>query len=239
MSGKKAVFGLILIVVGFFLLLQTLNVILFIDVWHYFLPMLLIGFGIWLIIRRKKQDDQFQQEYFQAAPPPPPPPPGGPSASDSGAPHFSQPHSGQQTHFGRQEPHVSTAPSDSSGPGRVRFSKGFGDMFVDLAGQSLQNVAISMGAGDLEIKVHGGVLSKGLNRILISGFIGDVRILLPRDMALFAHCSNFVGDLDILGQRTSGFSNNLDAQTADYAEAESRLYIAANNFLGDIRLYIV
>ena len=238
MSGKKAVFGLILIVLGFFLLLQTLDIVLFIDVWHYFLPMLLIGFGIWLIIRRKKQDDHLQHEQFQA-PPPPPPPPGGSSTSGSSDPHFSRTGSSQHAHFDGREPHVSFTPSEPGGPGRVRYSKGFGDMFVDLNGQSLQNVAISMGAGDLEVKVHGGVLSKGLNRMLISGFIGDVRILVPRDMAMFAHCSNFVGDLDILGQRASGFGNNLDAQTADYAEAESRLYIAANNFLGDIRIYIV
>ena len=69
--------------------------------------------------------------------------------------------------------------------------------------------------------------------------MGDIRVLIPPDIQTFVHCSNFVGDIDALGQRTDGFGNNLDAQTAGYNDAEKKLYIAANSFIGDIRIMIV
>ncbi len=95
-----------------------------------------------------------------------------------------------------------------------------------------------MGIGDLDFSLAGGKLSKGLNRVVISGFIGDLRIFIPRNMAHFVQCSNFIGDIDLAGKRTSGFGNNVDSQSTDYNNADSRIYIAANNFIGDIKTYL-
>jgi predicted membrane protein len=93
--------------------------------------------------------------------------------------------------------------------------------------------------GDIEVKLHGSKLAPGLNRMVISGFIGDVRVLAPPGMAVFAQCSSFIGDIELFGQRVSGFGNNIDGQTPDYDEAESKLYIASNSFIGDARIYVV
>ena len=123
--------------------------------------------------------------------------------------------------------------------GKIKFSKLLGDMVIDLRDQPVQNVEVSMGVGDLEIRLHGAKLQGGLSRMIVSNFLGDIRILVPVGMAVFAHCSNFIGDIEVLGRRSSGFGNNLDAQSGDYAAAETRLYIAANLFIGDIRIYYV
>jgi lia operon protein LiaF len=110
-------------------------------------------------------------------------------------------------------------------------------MFIDCNGVSVQNVEVSAGFGDLEIKLHGVILGEGLNRLIISSFIGDIRIMAPSDMAVFTHCSNFVGDVEVMGKRASGFGNSIDAQTANYQDSDRKLYVACNSFIGDIKIY--
>ncbi|UCG60591.1 MAG: hypothetical protein JSV52_09665 [Candidatus Zixiibacteriota bacterium] len=110
-------------------------------------------------------------------------------------------------------------------------------MFIDCTGVNLQNVEVSAGFGDVEIRLKGGILEQGLNRLIISSFIGDIRITAPADMAVFTHCSSFVGDIDVMGKRASGFGNSIDSQTANYQESEKKLYVACNCFIGDIKIY--
>ncbi|MEE8577497.1 MAG: cell wall-active antibiotics response protein LiaF, partial [candidate division Zixibacteria bacterium] len=101
---------------------------------------------------------------------------------------------------------------------------------------NLQNVEVSSFLGDLFINLRGGKLEPGLNRMIISGFIGDIQVIVPPDVQVRAHVSNFVGDVEVLGKTASGFGNNIESQTAGYAEAESHLFIAVNTFLGDTRI---
>jgi lia operon protein LiaF len=247
MNKSTAIIGSILIFFGLFFLLKSLDLIWFDfgDVVSVLFPLALIAAGIWLIGRHKKGQGfkatiQFsetpkkeapesprqyvpdpsnlaqQQARFAGPPVSPPPPNPSPSSEESSK----------------------EAPSGQAG-GKLRFNKMLGDMFVDCEGFNLGNVEISGGVGDVEIKVSGGVLSKGLNRMIISGFIGDIRIFVPRDFSFFAHCSNFVGDIDIGGKRASGFGNTIEHQSPNYDKAESKLYIASNSFIGDMKIYQV
>lgn len=237
MSVRRLVFGVILIAIGLWLWARAMEWIWWDlgDLMGFVVPIGLIALGIWLMVRRKQHDDRiratsefhrYQAESgatastegsaFNSTPPPPPPPPPGadaeqPRSTDTGRPD------GSET--------------------RLRYSKGIGDLNIDCGGRSLRNVEVSMGIGDVEMRLHGGHLSNGLNRVIISGFIGDIRVYLPPDMPYFAHCSNSIGDIELAGRRASGFGNNLDGQSHDYESAQARLYIAANNFIGDIRVY--
>ncbi len=247
MNKKKIIFGFVLIVLGLFIWLNSIDAIDVSpgDVGSLIVPFGLIGIGIWLIARKRKTpefraDPSYQYDFQKAqssasseqarstdhsrtssgpTPPPPPPPPGGPQAfADS-------------TRAGDRPGY--------SGYGKVKYEKFIGDMFIDCNGTDLQNMEVSVFISDLEIKLHGGRLAPGLNRLIISGFIGDVRILVPPDMAVFVQSSNFIGDSELMGQRYSGFGNTVNNQSPQYATAESKLYIASNFFIGDIHVYTV
>jgi len=242
MDKRKVIFGLILIILGLFFIGQTTNIIWFDlgDIFEYLWPLLFIGLGIWLIVRKKK-------------PTPPPPPPPGPQ------PTGSQSSSGQSTATFDQSAGASSSESSanasastgqSAGPapsdhpawdstGKLKYDKFIGDIDINLNGMPVTNVEVSSFIGDIDMRLHGATLTKGLNRIVISGFIGDVRILVPADLPIFVHASNFVNDIDLMGQRVSGFSNTLDSQTEKYTGAESKIYLAINTFIGDIRVYKV
>jgi len=242
MNTKRATFGLVLIALGLLLVLRSTGIFSIGEMSRYLVPFLFISLGVWMIIRRKRLDDSAPA---RDSAPPPPPPPGDPQPQpfSDARPAYQTPPSGFSTDSGAggapEQPKVIYSPFQCKSDGRLSYSKALGDMFVDLGGLSVQNVTVSAMFGDIEIKLHGCVPADGLNRLVISGFIGDLRILVPRDLEIFAHCSNFIGDIDLLGKRETGFGNNMDAQTAGYNSAQKRLYIAANNFIGDIRILLV
>jgi len=225
------------------------------DIGAMIVPLGLIGLGIWLIARNRRKGtppgpEQVHSTFDSHSATPPPPPPHSAQAetgAESGSQnYFAGPGRGpsqESAEFSQQEaprsqPHPAQQPGYNGG-GKLKYDKFFGDMFIDCNGMDLQNVEASVFIGDIEIKLHGGVLAPGLNRMIISGFIGDVRILVPPDMAVFAQTSNFIGDSDLMGRRSTGFGTTLDAQTPNYGTAEKKLYIASNFFIGDIKVFVV
>jgi predicted membrane protein len=240
MSGRKIIIGLFLVAFGMLLLSRTMGF------WNFtvselvglMVPISLIALGLWILARTRSREQAAQAEQ-DAFPPP-----------DYRVPQPIQPHdSPRRAHAVFAPPLPGTAdsgssakatiPRDTGASGKTRYNKFIGDMFIDCNGMDLQSLEVGRFLGDVEIKLHGGRLAPGLNRMIVSGFIGDVRILVPEGMAVFAQSSNFIGDIEMMGKRSSGIGNSLDAQTKDYADSPSRLFIASNHFIGDVRVYIV
>lgn len=234
----KLIWGIILVAVGVILLGETTGLFSAEALFGTLIPIAMVVIGIWLISRRKSAEDNPQY-----APPPPPPPfsspqaPSEPNAQSWQSQTTNRPPDNSQTSAGERESKRISQSPEPDGSGKVRYSKTFGDIFIDCSGVSLQNIEVSAGIGDLEIRLHGGVLSDGLNRLIISSFVGDIRITASPEMAIFTHCSNFVGDVEVMGKRASGFGNSIDGQTPNYQDSDRKLYIACNSFIGDIKIY--
>jgi lia operon protein LiaF len=228
MSRNRVIFGLILVLLGFLLLGRSFDLFYFTfgELIRFLIPLAFIVLGIWLIIRKKRQEEELHAHMmFTAA-----------QTGAQGPSTAAQQQKGTQTEGAVPQQPTIEATGDAT---KVRYSKLLGDMFIDCTNVNLQSVEISTGVGDVEVKLHGGKLVRGLNRMIISGFVGDIRIFVPKDMPHFIHSSNFVGDIDIGGKHSGGLSNTVEHQSADYDSAVSKLYIAANNFIGDIKLFVV
>lgn len=242
MNRSTAIIGSFLVLLGLFFFLRSLDLIWFDfgDLLSVLFPLALIAAGIWLI-GRKKKGVQFNAG-FKFSETPATSKPERPETADYEPSNIAQKQAASNAMPSpppRQPAEETANASPSTRTGKIRFNKMLGDMFIDCEGFNLTSVEVSAGVGDLEIKISGGVLSPGLNRMIISGFIGDIRIFVPREMAFFAHCSNFVGDIEISGKRASGFGNTIEHQSANYDQSESKLYIAANSFIGDMKIYQV
>ena len=239
MKSRTVIFGLILVLIGLLLLGRVFDLFWFSfgQMWSVLAPVALIILGIWLMMRKRRREREYSETPQVFPPPPagaswgsqPEPPPAPPSPTSD-----MESSSAGSTYY--QPPRMSASPRQDQA-GRIRYSKTLGDLYIDANGLSLQNVEVLSGIGDLEIKLHGGRLVSGLNRLVISGFIGDIRIYVPPSMPHFAHCSNFIGDVDLGGRKASGFGNNIDGQSPDYERADAKLYIAVNSFIGDIRVF--
>jgi lia operon protein LiaF len=245
MNKRTAIFGGILVLLGALLLVRSVGIFWFDlgDLISTLIPVALIALGIRLIAKKKRQLEQFEPEVSIKwgspaaghAPPPPQPPGADPSTfAEQQASSTASPGAHHEAPETRASERAESGPAD-----KQRYSKLLGDMYINASGSSLQDVEVSMGIGDLDLSLAGGRLSKGLNRVVISGFIGDLRVFIPRSMPHCVQCSNFIGDIDLSGKRTSGFGNNVDTQSIDYNDADSRIYIAANSFIGDIKTYLV
>jgi predicted membrane protein len=229
MNRKSMIFGLILVILGLLLFLSRFNI----DLFAFVFPVGLIALGAWFIMRHRDRergargDVNFQFQVGEMAEP----------SVSAGA--YSQSQAGQSASWStRTKENWSTA-SPMAEAGRLKYSKFLGDMHIDCANVNLQNVEISMFVGDLQVNLKGGKLAPGLNRMIISGFLGDVMIFVPNGMPVYCHCSEFAGDLEVMGKRSSGFGNTLDSQTDNYESAEAKLYVAASHFIGDIRVFTV
>lgn len=244
--GNK-IFGIILIFVGFILLGKTYNLfyIDFGDIIKAIFPLGLVALGIWMIIRRKRMEQKLdetsrfyeQQAKFNHTNPPEPQPPQ-PERENK------KPDDSSDLHVNFIDARTARQEQTSQNPnydpsGKLKYDKFIGDMFIDLNNQNAQNVEVSMFIGDIEMKLTGANLVDGLNRIIISSFIGDIRIYVPRGTAVFCHNSNFIGDIEAFGRRASGFGNSLDSQTPNYDSSAQKVYIATNIFIGDIKIFEV
>lgn len=231
MKNKRAIIGIALVGLGLFFLLRSLNVIWFgFDelLWR-LLPFALIALGIHFILKRRHRSDSPRDELhpdFTVEP----------NHTASRQSTDTRPES--EGTSDREQSRVSAAPS-SSEEGKTKFSKMIGDLRIDCNNLNLKSVEVSAFLGDIEVTLLGGRLQSGLNRMIISDFIGDIRILVPKGMPTYVHCSNFIGDIDIFGKRTSGFGNHIEGQTQDYPAATDKLFIAVSSFIADIRVYYV
>ena len=228
MSQRRVIFGLLLIVLGVLLFGRALDLFWFSfsDFWGTIFPILLIGLGIWLIVRKKRHEDRaFDHHGVHVH-----------VHTDDTFAHSDDFAQHQAAADSTTSAHASHGPT-ADAAGRIRYSKGLGDLNIDGTGLNLRNVEVSCGIGDLEIKLHGAVLGSGLNRLIVSSFIGDIRIFVPPEIPYFAHCSNFIGDVEMSGRKESGFSNTVDGQSDDYESAEDKLYISVSSFIGDVKIY--
>ncbi len=227
MNKRTSVVGIILVVVGLLLLLSQFNI----HMAGLVFPVAVILVGLWFIARHKDKQRESMAGGINININ------GGSQAGTATDTTYTATSAGPTGATGYQQTWSTAAPHVEAG--KLKYSKFIGDMQIDCNNVQLQNVEISMFMGDLQVNLRGGKLSPGLNRMIISGFVGDVQIFVPKAMPVYAHCSGFAGDLDVMGRRTSGFGNTMDAQTESYEAAEARLYIAASHFIGDVRVYVV
>ncbi|PWB69238.1 hypothetical protein C3F09_10420 [candidate division GN15 bacterium] len=231
MTKNSTIWGGVLILLGLLLLLNSLRINLF----HFVLPLGLIVLGGWLVYRKTRAEEQpkhsahytynSEQGIYTAT-----------VTSSEGTTRASA--TVHTTGPSSDQPRHTTEEAKVFGD-KVKYSKFLGDMFITCENVNLQNVEISIFIGDLEINLAGGKLQPGLNRVIVSGFLGDCLVLIPKDMPVHVHCSGFIGDVELLGKRGSGFGNTLDSETPEYTAATSKLYVAVNNFIGDIRVFRV
>ena len=227
MTNRRAIFGIALVALGLLFLGRTMDLFHFDagDFFRIIIPLGIIALGFWLIVRKRHKEAMTDEQSFQYT-----------YSTDPGNPPNSSRATGSQQSYASGAAQQQAETAGFGATSRTRYAKTFGDMFIDCVGVNMENVEVSSSFGDIEIKVHGAVLSPGLNRLIVSGFLGDIRVLIPANMAVMIHVNSTAGDAEALTKRVSGFGNTIEAQTPDYATAEKKLFIAINTFIGDVRV---
>jgi len=139
----------------------------------------------------------------------------------------------------KTEPKLVTADGPSTGSYTIpnRINKFFGDIHFDAANVDLDGLQLETVFGDISVAVSGANVKQGDNRISLSATFGDITVILPRNMDIFAYGSDTFGDLFILGQSQSGISNSLTVKTDGFDLATNKVYINARTVFGDVKIY--
>ncbi len=93
----------------------------------------------------------------------------------------------------------------------------------DQPNWTVEPLDLWQGVGDYHFDFSRAFIPEEDTLIKLSGWVGDIDILLPGDVAfsLVARCS--VGDFDILGKTQEGISPYINYKSADYDDAKRKL----------------
>jgi len=115
-------------------------------------------------------------------------------------------------------------------------SHGLGD--VDYAPTHIgpNGLALRVSAGEVRLDLTKAALEPRESRVAVKIGFGDVRVLVPKDVAVRIDGRTGIGDLHLLDRHADGFGANLDYEDANYSAATKRLYIEAKAGLGDVKV---
>lgn len=99
------------------------------------------------------------------------------------------------------------------------------------------NTSYSSFISDIKLDMTQALLPKGETVLYFSGFIGDIKLRIPEDVAVQVTTSSFIADMKVLGEKQAGFFSPVTLQTADYKAAERRIRIETSHFISDIKVW--
>ncbi|MFC0213019.1 cell wall-active antibiotics response protein LiaF [Paenibacillus chartarius] len=123
------------------------------------------------------------------------------------------------------------------GHGAAQHKSGFiGDVVLGKDYWELQPMTISHFIGDTLIDLTKATVPYGETKIVVSAFIGDVKMLVPADLDLeiSVSASSFIGDMHVLDRHETGMMRNLRTESASYDEAERKIKLIVSSFIGDV-----
>ncbi|MGQ8871366.1 cell wall-active antibiotics response protein LiaF [Paenibacillus sp. TSA_86.1] len=113
-----------------------------------------------------------------------------------------------------------------------------GDFHMGKEVFTLKPMNISSFIGDTVIDLTKAQIPYGETKIVISHFIGDVKVFVPEDMdvGISLTTSSFLGDMKLLGTKRGGFMGNAQEETPHYREAGKKVRIIVSVFIGDVKV---
>lgn len=130
------------------------------------------------------------------------------------------------------------------GPGAATFSTDYlsenrfiGDINLQVTSTAFQGGNTSNFIGDINLDLSGITLAEGQRNLTISGFIGDVTLVAPKNVPYAITASLAIGDLVMFGRKEDGIGLNRNFKSADFDNAITRLNIRISFFIGDIKIF--
>lgn len=109
-----------------------------------------------------------------------------------------------------------------------------GDYRPDLSGKEIRQEQFSHGLGDFDLDLTRAVTPDGENFVKASHGIGDLTVIVPRDLSVRVQAKAGMGDVRVFGQKSEGLSPQMNFQSDDYATATRKLSIEASVGLGEV-----
>lgn len=115
-------------------------------------------------------------------------------------------------------------------------SKFIGDSTCDDYTGDVDGINFSHFIGDMELNLKNATFKQGENKIIISSFIGDIKVAVPSEVAVRVHCSSAFGDFQVFDRKDEGIFNSFKYSTSDYDSADKKIVFHCSSFIGDMKI---
>ena len=109
-----------------------------------------------------------------------------------------------------------------------------GDVRLGGPGTTAQNSNVLSLIGDVDIDLRQSVIPDGETVIRVRSLIGDVDVMAPLDVAVFAGASVVIGEARVMDKRRNGFFLDIVSSTPDYATATRKVRVEVDMLIGDV-----
>jgi len=111
-----------------------------------------------------------------------------------------------------------------------------GDLSIGRQPWVLKNLDLWNGIGDVRLNLATAHVESGNYEIEIRGVIGDVRVLVPENLAVRVEAQVGVGEVQVFGESESGARRMVEMEDVGYATADRRCEINIALRIGDIEV---
>jgi len=112
-----------------------------------------------------------------------------------------------------------------------------GDIHLQINSKAFQGGTASNFIGNVNLDLSGIALAEGQRNLTVSGFIGDVNLIAPKNVPYAINASLAIGDLVMFGRKENGIGLNRTHKSADFDTAITRLNIRISFFAGDVKIF--
>ena len=120
--------------------------------------------------------------------------------------------------------------------GAQQYTKIFGDIKIDETNLGPGGLDAELGIGDVHINLSRTNIPDGEHLLRIQLGIGDIKIIVPREMPIAAGAGIGIGSINLLDKTGSGLGRQLSFESEQYHSARRKLKIDAKAGIGDIIL---
>lgn len=111
-----------------------------------------------------------------------------------------------------------------------------GDIEYNTPNWKLEPMYLSNMAGDFYFDFSKAFIPEKETPINISAWAGDVRILMPENVAFCVNASVIAGDIAVFGQKLDGINRVITYQSNDYEEAVQKINFTLKLKAGSVRI---
>lgn len=90
--------------------------------------------------------------------------------------------------------------------------------------------------GDIDLDLTVAEIPEGVTRLRTYGFVGDVELIVPRDVGVSLSSTAFVSDIKAFGDRHEHFLTPLHLDSDNYETAVRKIRLETHAFVGDVKI---
>jgi lia operon protein LiaF len=95
---------------------------------------------------------------------------------------------------------------------------------------------IWLAIGDIRLDLTQAQVPEGETIITVYGFVNDIRVIAPEGVGIGVHCSSFVSDVKMYGEKETTIFMPVDRNSDDYATCSRKVVLRTNHFVVDVKV---